>query len=100
MIVVNIKKVDNQISKITMSGHSEYDVLGKDIVCASASSILITTVNAIHMFDETAITVNQKNMVDITIKKHDSVTDGLINNMIILLSDLERQYKKNIKIND
>ena len=100
MIVVNIKKANDVINEITMEGHAMYDVHGKDIVCASASSILITTVNAIHSFDNDAITVNQKNMVTITIKKHDSVTDGLINNMITLLKDLEKQYKKNIKINE
>ena len=32
---------------ITISGHANYDDKGKDIVCASVSSIVITTINAI-----------------------------------------------------
>jgi len=41
MIKVNIKK-----GTIIITGHAGYDEYGKDIVCASVSSIVITSVNA------------------------------------------------------
>ena len=47
MIKVNVKKKENSISEITITGHAYYDESGKDIVCASTSSIAITMVNAI-----------------------------------------------------
>ncbi|MBQ8871549.1 MAG: ribosomal-processing cysteine protease Prp [Bacilli bacterium] len=99
MIKVNVNKKDNQIDSIVLSGHAMYDDYGKDIVCASVSSIVITTVNAIIRINNDAIEYRQDDDLVITIKLHDKVTDLLIENMLELLTELEKQYKKNIKIN-
>ena len=99
MIKVNVKTVNGNIKQITISGHAMYDTYGKDIVCASVSSITITTVNALIKLDENAIDYVQNDDLTITIKKHDEVTCVLIQNMIDLLEELEKDYKKNIKIN-
>ena len=40
-------KVEIENNKIEIKGHANYDDYGKDIVCASVSSIVITTINAI-----------------------------------------------------
>ena len=60
MLKVVIKKQDNKVKKINLIGHANYDDYGKDIVCSSASSIMITTVNAIMMFDKISISYEQK----------------------------------------
>ena len=99
MIKVNVNKKDNQIDNIVLSGRAMYDDYGKDIVCASVSSIVITTVNAIIRINNDAIEYRQDDDLVITIKLHDMVTDLLIENMLELLTELEKQYKKNIKIN-
>lgn len=99
MIKVNVNKKDNQIDSIVLSGHAMHDDYGKDIVCASVSSIVITTVNAIIRINNDAIEYRQDDDLVITIKLHDKVTDLLIENMLELLTELEKQYKKNIKIN-
>ena len=99
MIKVNVNKKDNQIDSIVLSGHAMYDDYGKDIVCASVSSIVITTVNAIIRINNDAIEYRQDDDLVITIKLYDKVTDLLIENMLELLTELEKQYKKNIKIN-
>ncbi len=93
MIKINIK--DNQI-KVT--GHAGYDESGKDIVCASVSSIIITTVNAILNIDSQAIDYKEIDGVLINILKTDKITNILINNMIDLLEQLEHQYPKYIKL--
>lgn len=95
MIKINI---DND--SIIISGHALYDDFGKDIVCASVSSIAITTVNAILKFDQDSLTFEEKDgYLKISILKHNKETDLLINNMLDLFKELEKQYKKNIKIN-
>lgn len=99
MIKVSITKKDNKIEKIVMSGHAKYDDYGKDIVCAAASSITITSVNAIQKINEKAITLKSDDDLEIIVNTHDSVTDALVDNMIDLLIELQKQYKKNIKIN-
>ena len=100
MIKINVIKNNDAVEKISILGHAGYDIYGKDIVCASVSSIVITTVNAILRFDVKALTYDQlKDDLEITINTHSSVTDTLINNMLELLKELEMNYKKNIKIN-
>ena len=93
MIKININK-----DEITIKGHSGYSEHGSDIVCASVSSISITTVNALLSIDEDCITYEENDgYLNIKIKKHNEVVDKLINNMIDLLKELQNQYKKNIE---
>ena len=95
MIKVNIKK-----NHIEIKGHAMYDDMGKDIVCASVSTIVITTINDIIRFDKNAIKYEEKDgYISIDILKDTNITNTLILNMIELLKELEKQYKKNIKIN-
>lgn len=93
MIKVIIKN-----DSITISGHANYDDYGKDIVCAAVSATVITTVNGILSIDDTAIKVNEKNKVEIKILKNNEIVNKLINNMINLITELQKDYKDNIDI--
>ena len=94
MIKININK-----DEITIKGHSGYSEEGSDIVCASVSSICITTVNALLSIDEDCIEyIDNDGYLNIKIKKHSDAIDKLISNMINLLKELERDYKKYIEI--
>ena len=94
MIKVEIKK---DLIKIT--GHANFADAGKDIVCASVSSIVYTTVNGILNIDKDAIKFSdKKDVLEIKILNKNKVTTILINNMVDLLNELEVQYPKNIKI--
>ena len=93
-------KIKVQDDCITITGHANYDDFGKDIVCASVSSIAITTINAIKRFDNDSLTYEEKDgYLNIKINKHSKEVDILITNMLDLFKELENQYKKNIKIN-
>lgn len=92
-------KVEIENNKIEIKGHANYDDYGKDIVCASVSSIAITTINAIIEFDPESIYYEDlNNRILIEKLKDDDITNKLINNMIELLEELEKSYKDNIKI--
>lgn len=94
MIKVNITD-----KKITIKGHAGYDEYGRDIVCASASSIAITTINAILSFDSEAINYEEKkDELIINVLKNDKITKILINNMVSLFEELANQYEENIKV--
>ncbi len=98
MIKIKIKKSEN-IDSIVINGHAGYSESGKDIVCSSVSSIAITTVNAIVRLDKDAIIFDEKDgFLNIEIKKHSSMIDTLIENMIELFDELEEQYPKYIKL--
>ena len=92
-------KVEIENNKIEIKGHANYDDYGKDIVCASVSSIVITTINALIEFDPESIYYEDlNNRILIKKLKDDDITNKLINNMIELLEELEKSYKDNIKI--
>ncbi len=85
--------------KIIIIGHSNYDDFGKDIVCASISSITTCTINAILSFDKNAINYNYNSgLVTIDILKKDETTKKLIDNMVNLFIELTNDYPKNIKV--
>ena len=91
-------KIKFDKDKISIKGHSGYDVIGKDIVCASVSSIVITSINAIIRIDEKAISYKQdEGFIEINILKHSEIVDLLILNMKELLKELQIQYDKYIK---
>lgn len=98
MVKVNYFVKDDKIEKIILKGHSNYDDYGKDIVCASISSIVITTINACLKIEKNSIKHSEENETVITVLKHTKTIDTLINNMIDLLTELSKQYKNNIKI--
>ena len=101
MIRVKISTKDDQVQKIDISGHADYDDYGKDIVCSSVSSIITTTVNAIIMFDNNYINYQEKkDDFVIIIKNNDEIVNNLIQNMLNLLSQLEDDYPDNIKIEE
>ena len=92
-------KIDVKNDEITIKGQSGYAIEGSDIVCASVSSISITTVNALLSIDEDCIEYEEKDgYLNIKIKKHNETIDKLIDNMINLLKELEKDYKKYIEI--
>lgn len=98
MVKVNYFVKDSKVERIILKGHSNFDDYGKDIVCASISSIVITTVNACLKIDKDSIKHSEGKDVVITINNHSEVIDTLINNMIELLTELSKQYENNIKI--
>ncbi len=95
MIKIKVKENNNKIEEISITGHAMYDDFGKDIVCSSVSSIVITTVNAIERIDKDSISYTE---VPFKLKKEkdNEITNILLINMIDLLKELQEQYPKNI----
>ncbi len=84
---------------ISISGHADYDEYGKDIVCSSVSSIVTTSVNAIMLFDSHSIKYDVKEgLVQIRIIEEQDSTRKLLDNMLSMFKELERDYPKNIKV--
>ena len=94
MIKINIK---NNI--ITMTGHADYADYGKDIVCASASSIVTTSINLCLRFNKESLKYKEeKDKLTIEVLSNDKNISLTIKNMLMMLEELASTYKKNIKI--
>ena len=89
--MIKVKKSENQI---TITGHAGYAEFGHDIVCASV-------INAIIRIDREAIDAEAKDgLIVINVLKNEKTVDLLITNMMELLKELEKTYKKYIKIEE
>lgn len=99
MIRIKVLKKNNNIEKITFRGHANYAEYGKDIVCAAASATVLTTINGILSLDSSTIDVIQEdNNIDISIIKHNNISDKLLSNMLNSLKTIRSNYPKNIEI--
>lgn len=92
-------KVEIKQNNIVIKGHANYDDYGKDIVCASVSSIVITSINAALRINPDSISYKEdKDKLNIDIISNDNITSLIIENMVKMLEELANSYKKNIKI--
>ena len=93
--MITIKRKDNLI---TIEGHANYSE-GNDIVCASVSSIMYTTVNACLRFNVSSIDYKDNGkIVSIKIINDSLEIKILIINMMSLYKELSLKYPNNIKI--
>ena len=89
MIKVKVDYDDNLIKKVKVTGHAGYDDYGKDIVCASVSSIVITSVNLIYKLNKDIIKViEDKGLIEINVLKEDETINMVLKNMIDMLKEL------------
>lgn len=100
MIKVKLTKDNNNYKNIIISGHALYDDYGKDIVCASVSTLVISSVNNCLSINKDSLIYNEDNVLDIKVLSDDRVTTIIINNMVSNLYELEKAYPKNIQIKE
>lgn len=92
-------KVIKNGNYIKIYGHAEFDTFGKDIVCASVSSIIYTTVNGLYSINDKSIKFSDNDeYMEILILSSDDITTKLITNMLELLKSLAKDYPKNIEV--
>lgn len=100
MIKVKIKRSNNVITSIKCSGHANYDEYGKDIVCASFSTMIIVSINSVLEFDKNAISYTDTNNLEIINIKKDNITNTILNNLVNMIYELRDNYDKNIDIKE
>ena len=99
MIKISITRENEVVTNIKINGHAGYDDYGKDIVCASVSSMVITTINGLLRLDNNSLKYEEKDgYINIDVLKHNETIDMLILNLVSLLEELQNQYKDNIMI--
>lgn len=93
-------KVVKRKNIIKISGHADYRK-SNDIVCAFASGVMYTTVNAISYINKDYINYYDNNdEVTITILSNDTTTKKIIDNMLKMFYTLSKDYPKNIMVKE
>ena len=82
MIKIKINHNDSFIKDFKVSGHANYDEYGKDIVCASVSSIVITSINLVLKLNDKALLVKQdEGLIDVKVLIEDETINKVLLNM-------------------
>ncbi len=110
MIKVKIYRNEVQdIYRFILSGHSDFNTEGLDIVCSAVSVLVLNTINCIEKFSEEKFEckADEKNggfvefllpNIKNGIKNHD--VSLMLNVMVYGLYDIEKEYNGYIKISE
>jgi len=94
--MIKVRILENEI---IISGHAGFADYGKDIVCASVSSMVVACANDMLTVNEKAVTyTDDGSEVVIKIIQEDELISKLLNNLKELLKSLAKDYPENIKI--
>lgn len=99
MTTYRIKR-KGQEALLEVQGHSDYDIYGKDIVCASISTALIFTANLIEKLNlgyNITDLVCEEGYFRLQIKTSDLTANAVFENLEYTLEEISKQYPKNLK---
>lgn len=98
MIRVIYSTNDDHYTKLDVRGHADFDEYGKDLICASVSSIIFGLMNAV---DESKCNVEVKelnNHIEIINNSKSELIDNYFELVLIQLKTIEESYGEFIKV--
>ncbi|MDL2292165.1 ribosomal-processing cysteine protease Prp [Acholeplasma sp. OttesenSCG-928-E16] len=97
MISYQFRYENAMIKSIEIKGHASSDY-GNDIVCASISTAIIVTLNAINKLklEESISFKLDEGLLDLTVKVFNETVNALLENLQYTLHELKEQYPKKI----
>lgn len=103
MTTVEIKRTGKQITSFTVCGHTGYGEAGEDIVCASVSSVVWSTVNGLAEIAALPVEYESRDgFVSCHIpplsKTEREKADLLLESMVAFLETLSGQYREFVKV--
>lgn len=98
MISVIVKLTNNEINSLEVSGHANYANIGKDIVCAGVSSIIVGGINALEDYKDNIKIINANDVLGVEIKQSNQNIQIILKTILIQLETIQDSYGKYIKI--
>ncbi|WP_088007233.1 ribosomal-processing cysteine protease Prp [Indiicoccus explosivorum] len=105
MIRVDVTERDGRIAVFEMSGHAEFDVRGKDLVCAGASAVSFGAVNAIEALTGVEPEIEQADAGYLKVafpegleRDTDDRVQLIVRSMIVSLQTIEESYGDFIQV--
>lgn len=105
MIICNIKRKKGNISSVTITGHSEYEDVGRDIVCAAVSAMSIAAVNGLTTFVKVEVKYEIKDdgflefeIPELTDREEILQSNAIVETLYLGLKSIELEYNKYIRV--
>ena len=91
-------KIKYTKDSLELTGHAGYADYGKDIVCASVSTLVVCSINNMKSIDKDSVDYKDNgNKITIKVFNND-YSEIIFENLIQMLEELAKDYPKNIKI--
>ena len=98
MITAKYEVKDNQYLSLEVSGHAEYDESGKDLICASVSSIMFGLMNALDALHEDIEIKQLTNKITIINHSNSNNVQDYFELTMMQLKTIEESYGDFIKV--
>ena len=98
MVKVKYTYKNNHYVSLNVKGHAEFSEKGKDLVCASVSSIVFGLMNALDELNKKVDINELDNEINIVNDSKNSKADDYIELAIFQLKTLEESYEKYVKV--
>ena len=98
MINVSYKTEDDHYTYLSVKGHSESDDYGKDLICASVSSIMFGLMNAIDQKKYDVEIKELTNHIEIINNSKKEEIDNYLELVLIQLKTIEESYGEFVKV--
>ena len=98
MIKVIYEAENDQYTSLEVSGHANYDDIGKDLICASVSSIVFGFMNALDNLHENVEIKQLTNSITISNHSNSEMIQDYFELVMTQLKTIEASYKDFIKV--
>lgn len=98
MIKVKYEVKDDNYLSISVSGHAEYAEYGKDLICASVSSIMFGFMNALDALNLDIDIKQLNNSISITNHTNSDIVNNYFELVMMQLKTIESSYGNFIKV--
>ncbi len=100
MTTAEFFKKDGEVIGFKVKGHSGYEEQGKDVVCASVSSAVMLTANAVtEVFGYDADVSAYEDTITLkTNIKGDEILQKLYKSLILQLQQIALEFENNLKV--
>ncbi|MCR5509267.1 MAG: ribosomal-processing cysteine protease Prp [Lachnospiraceae bacterium] len=93
MIIARVVKKQGSYHSFSCRGHAGFDDMGKDIVCAAVSMLVINTANSIEAFTDNKITGSDREQISWTFEETpDRDAQLLMDSMLLGLREVVSKY--------
>ena len=100
--VIITQNSEGEMTEFEMSGHADFDVHGKDLVCAGASAVVFGSVNSLFSLTDSEPDVDMADdggyLSVKLINPDDDKVQLILDTMIISLKTIESEYSDFIKL--
>jgi uncharacterized protein YsxB (DUF464 family) len=103
MILVDVTRNKRSvINLITVSGHSGYDEIGKDIVCSAVSTAMYISIGLLEKLNTNHRFTSDDKMpiMKLEIESSQEITNTILENLVETLKGISNDYSKYLKINE